>query len=46
MHGLDGGDESASDGLWTCRLNDTTGAEAFFPSGNNDDTPPLVRTSK
>ena len=35
----DGRDESRFDGLWTCRLNGTTGAGAFHV-GIYDDTPP------
>ena len=38
MRGTDGGDERGLDGLWTCRLNNETGAGAFHV-GIYDDTP-------
>ena len=37
-------DESQFDGLWTCRLNGTTGAGAFHV-GIYDDTPPTGKIS-
>ena len=39
MRGNDDRNESEFDGLWTCRLNGTTGAEAFHV-GIYDDTHP------
>ena len=37
MHGTNDRDESSFDGLWTCRLNNATGAGAFHV-GIYDDT--------
>ena len=44
-HGTNDRNESEFDGLWTCRLNGTTGAGAFHV-GIYDDTPPTGKIAR